>query len=116
MTALRPGSSLGAAISSANFQLPVSPNDICKPQSISDAHLQQFTGVNASRRPAKKKKKKKGRKHQQTKDRGDSFIFLRRGYKTARGIITEYIYLGLVARFVQFHRECRKFCPDVVRR
>lgn len=43
MTALRPRSSPDAAISSANFQLPVSPNDICKPQSISDAHLQQFT-------------------------------------------------------------------------
>lgn len=43
MTPLQPRSSPDAAISSANFQLPVSPNDICKPRSISDAHLQQFT-------------------------------------------------------------------------
>lgn len=62
MTPLQPRSSPDAAISSANFQLPVSPNDICKPQSISDAHLQQFTRLILLRLVVpRKEEKKKGK-------------------------------------------------------
>lgn len=62
MTPLQSRSSPDAAISSANFQLPVSPNDICKPQSISDAHLQQFTRLILLRLVVpRKEEKKKGK-------------------------------------------------------
>lgn len=68
MTPLQPRSSPDAAISSANFQLPVSPNDICKPQSISDAHLQQFTRLILLRLVVPRKEEKKKRKNKKKRN------------------------------------------------